>query len=79
MWLDIFKIALVVFLVIGIGFLIVTFIRKSRANGFPTPESSSHFWQAEGAMPPTPKPDWAKDWTSDAGDDDPDGRRGRRS
>jgi hypothetical protein len=70
---------LVVFLAIGIGFLIVTCIRKSRANGFPTPESSSHFWQAEGAMPPTPKPDWAKDWTSDAGDDDQDGRRGRRS
>jgi hypothetical protein len=38
MWLDIFKIALVVFLVIGIGFLIVTFIRNARAKGFPTPE-----------------------------------------
>lgn len=74
MWLDVFKIALVAFLVIGIGFLVVSFIRKTRAKGFPTPESSSHFGQTQGAMPPTPKPDWARDRTSDAGDDEPDGR-----
>jgi L-asparagine transporter-like permease len=56
MWLTVFKVALVVFLLVGLGILVVTFIRKSRAKGFPTPESSSHFWQTQGAMPPTPGP-----------------------
>lgn len=67
MWLVVLKIALVVFIVVGIGVLAVTAIRKSRANGFPTPESSSHFGQINGAMPPMPKPHGA-----DSGDDDPD-------
>jgi hypothetical protein len=52
------KIVLVAFLVVAVAILVVTFIRKSRAKGFPTPESSSQFWQLNGAMPPTPKPDW---------------------
>jgi L-asparagine transporter-like permease len=77
MWLAILKIALVVFLVVGVGIVLVIFIRKSRAQGFPTPESSSHFWQAEGAMPPTPKPEW-DNWDQ-AGDDDADGDQRRRS
>jgi len=34
----------------------VVFIRNSRAKGFPTVESTSHFAQMKGAMPPKPKP-----------------------
>jgi hypothetical protein len=52
------KFVLVAFLVIGVAILVAAFIRKSRAKGFPTPESDSQFWQLKGAMPPTPKPDW---------------------
>ena len=59
MWPMVFKIALVVFLIIAVGFVVVTFVRNSRAKGFPAPESSSHHWQIEGAMPPTPRPEWA--------------------
>lgn len=70
MWLTVFKIALVVFLVIAVGFVMVTFVRKSRAKGFPTPESSSHVGQIRGATPPMPKPDGF--------DDDPDEFEGRR-
>ncbi|BDX30805.1 hypothetical protein TUM20985_13520 [Mycobacterium antarcticum] len=66
MWLSTLKIVLIVFLVVGLWILAVAFVRKSRAKGFPTPESSSQFWQMNGAMPPTPKPSW-----SDA-DEDPD-------
>ena len=76
MWLAILKIALAAFLVVGVGIVVVTFIRKSRVKGFPTPESSSHFWQAEGAMPPTPKPEWV-DW-DEAGDGDSGGDQRRR-
>lgn len=54
------KVVLVAFLIIGVAVLIVSFIRKSREKGFPTPESSSQFWQIKGAMPPTPKPDWVE-------------------
>lgn len=54
------KVALVAFLVIGVAVLTIAFIRKSREKGFPTPESSSQFWQIKGAMPPMPKPDWAE-------------------
>lgn len=67
MWLTIFKIALVVFLVVGIGAVAVTAIRRSRSRGFPAAESSSHFWQIKGAMPPMPKPDQA----DGSNDDDP--------
>lgn len=59
MWLTGLKVVLVVFLLVGAAILVITFIRKSRANGFPTPQSSSQFWQIKGATPPTPKPDWA--------------------
>ena len=54
------KVALVAFLVIGVAVLMISFIRKSRQKGFPTPESSSQFWQIKGAMPPTPTPDWVE-------------------
>jgi len=54
------KVALVAFLVIGVAVLMIAFVRKSREKGFPTPESSSQFWQIKGAMPPTPKPEWAE-------------------
>jgi hypothetical protein len=77
MWLTVFKLALVAFLVIAVGVVVVIFVRNSRAKGFPTPQSSSHLGQIKGAMPPTPKPGWA-DGRDD--DDDPDGHpRGRRS
>ena len=59
MWLSVFKIVLIVLLAVAVAILVVAFIRKSRAEGFPTPESSSHFWQIEGAMQPMPKPTWA--------------------
>ena len=74
MWLTVFKVALVVFLVVAVGVLAVTFMRKSKAKGFPTPESSSHFGQVKGAMPPMPKPEWATD-SPDGNGDDADGRR----
>lgn len=54
------KVALVAFLVVGVAVLTIAFIRKSREKGFPTPESSSQFWQIKGAMPPTPRPDWVE-------------------
>lgn len=60
MILVIVKVALVAFLVIGVAVLMVSFIRKSREKGLPTPESSSQFWQIKGAMPPTPKPGWVE-------------------
>ena len=60
MILVILKIALVAFLIIGVAVLTISFIRTSREKGFPTPESSSQFWQIKGAMPPTPKPDWVE-------------------
>lgn len=58
MWPTIAKIALVTLLVLAVVVIVAVFIRNSRAKGFPTPESSSHFDQARGAMPPTPRPDW---------------------
>jgi hypothetical protein len=69
MGLIVFKIALVVFLVIAVGFLAVTFIRRSRAKGFPTRQSSSHLGQIKGAMPPTPKPEWPEwpEWPDQEG------------
>lgn len=80
MWLTVLKIAVVAFLVIGIGFVVVIFVRNSRAKGFPTPESSSHFGQIKGAMPPTPKPEWETNWADEMDGDDPEGlERGRRS
>ncbi|WP_319449427.1 MULTISPECIES: hypothetical protein [unclassified Mycobacterium] len=66
------KVALVVFLVICVVVLVVTFIRKSRAKGFPTPESDSQFWQIKGAMPPNPKPDRME---PDADDERQEGRQ----
>jgi hypothetical protein len=74
MWLTVFKLALVAFLVIAVGIVVVIFVRNSRAKGFPAPQSSSHFWQIKGAMPPTPRPEWAD--KSDG--DDPDEFERRR-
>lgn len=70
MWLTIGKIALVVFLVLAVGSLVVVFVRNSRRKGFPIPESSSHLGQMKGAMPPMPRPDGL--------DDDPDWFERRR-
>ena len=74
MWLTVFKLALVAFLVIAVGIVVVIFVRNSRAKGFPTPQSSSHFWQIKGAMPPMPRPEGA----DQRADDDPDEFERRR-
>lgn len=74
MWLTIGKLALVAFLVLAVGFFVVVYVRNSRTKGFPAPESSSHHWQIEGAMPPMPKPEWADEIDGD----DPDGIERRR-
>jgi len=74
MWLSVFKLALDELLVIAVGVVVVIFVRNSRAKGFPTPESSSHLGQIRGAMPPTPKPEWA----DGSDDDEPDGFDRRR-
>lgn len=72
MWPTIAKIVLIAFLVLAAVVIVTVFIRNSRAKGFPTWESASHFGQAEGAMPPMPKPDWADDQAPR--DTGPDGR-----
>jgi hypothetical protein len=59
MIIDVVKTVAVAVIILGGLTLVVVFIRKSRANGFPTVESTSHFGQLKGAMPPTPKPDCA--------------------
>jgi hypothetical protein len=69
MWPTVAKIALLTFLAVAVLVFAVVYLRKSRAKGFPTSESSSHFDQARGAMPPTPKPAWVDDLTND--DDQP--------
>jgi hypothetical protein len=74
MVLDIVKVAAVIVIVVGVGVLVVTFIRKSRANGFPTYESNSHYAQMRGAMPPTPKPEWV-DWEDEESSTDGSGDR----
>jgi preprotein translocase subunit SecG len=61
MWPTIAKIALVTLLALAVVVIVAVFIRNSRSRGFPTRESSSHFDQAKGAMPPMPTPDWAQD------------------
>jgi hypothetical protein len=74
--MSLVKVALVVFLVLAMVVIVVVFIRNVRAKGFPAGESSSHLGQIRGAMPPTPRPDWA------GREDDVDGegpaRRSRR-
>jgi hypothetical protein len=57
--MSLVKVALVVFLVLAVLVIVVVFIRNVRAKGFPSRQSSSHLGQIRGAMPPTPKPDWA--------------------
>lgn len=57
MMTDIIKVAALVVVVVGSLIIALQFIRKSRANGFPTVESTSHYDQMKGAMPPTPTPD----------------------
>lgn len=57
--MAIVKIVLVAFIVVAIAILVARFIRNSRAQGFPTRESTGHFDQmVYGATPPTPKPEW---------------------
>jgi preprotein translocase subunit SecG len=70
MWPTVAKFVLIAFLVLAAVVIVAVFIRNSRAKGFPTQESSSHFNQARGAMPPMPRPDWAKDRSQDAEPDD---------
>lgn len=65
MWPTVAKIALLTFLAVAVLVCAVVYLRKSRAKGFPTLESSSHFDQARGAMPPTPKPAWVDDSAND--------------
>lgn len=72
MWPNIAKIVLIAFLVLAAVVIVAVFIRNSRAKGFPTQESSSHFNQARGAMPPMPKPGWVDDEAQR--DTGPDGR-----
>jgi hypothetical protein len=67
MWLTIGKIAIVAFLALAIAFFVVVFVRNARRKGLPSWESSSHFDQIEGAMPPMPRPDVLG---YDASDDD---------
>jgi len=57
MWLTIGKIAIVAFLVLAIAFFVVVYVRNARRKGLPRWESSSHFDQTQGAMPPMPGPD----------------------
>jgi hypothetical protein len=70
MWPTVAKIALIAFLLLAAVVIVAVFIRNARAKGFPTRESSSHFNQARGAMPPMPKPDWAGGRSQDAEPDD---------
>ncbi|MUL84974.1 MULTISPECIES: hypothetical protein [unclassified Mycolicibacterium] len=57
MMVDGIKVIALLVVVFGGLTVVVVFIRKSRANGFPTFESTSQLAQMKGAMPPTPKPD----------------------
>jgi hypothetical protein len=60
MWESIAKVALVAFLVVAVLVIVVVFIRRLRAKGFPTNERQSLYGSAaDGFMPPTPLPDWA--------------------
>ncbi|WP_237572215.1 hypothetical protein [Mycolicibacterium lacusdiani] len=61
MWSSFAGIALIAFIVLAVVAIVTVFIRNSRAKGFPTVESSSHYEQARGAMPPMPRPEWADD------------------
>lgn len=58
---SVWKLALVAFLVVAVVVLVVVFVRNVRAKGFPVKQSLSHYEQSRGAMPPTPKPEWAYD------------------
>ena len=64
MWLTAFKVALVVFLVVSVAYIIVTGVRRSRANrSDPRWKTYSprpgHFESLRGQMPSTPRPDVA--------------------
>jgi hypothetical protein len=76
MVLDIVKGAALTIVVAGLLVVVVVYVRKSRANGFPTRQSWSHLDQIRGAMPPTPRPEWAN-WAPAEGDDDADGHARR--
>lgn len=60
MVVDIVKAVALLVVVLGGLTLVVVFIRNSRAKGFPAAESTSHFAQMKGAMPPNPKPVYEK-------------------
>jgi hypothetical protein len=68
-WETIGKIALLAFLAMALLVLVIAFIRKSRAHGFPTPQGSSIYSPFGGQMPPNPLPDWATQ------DDEPEPRQ----
>jgi hypothetical protein len=55
------KVLLIGFLVVAVGFIVVTYIRKSRGGRNPGFRSNGHLAQIEGAMPVTPLPEWAND------------------
>ena len=61
MWSTVAGVALIAFLALAVVAVVTVFIRNSRAKGFPTIESSNHYDQARGAMPPMPRPEWADD------------------
>jgi hypothetical protein len=72
MWLTVVKVAALTAVVLGVVVLVVVYTRNVRAKGRPTAQSSSHFDQIWGAMPPAPKPEWV-DW------DDADETPGREA
>jgi hypothetical protein len=58
---DMWKFALVAFLIVAVVVIVVVFVRNVRAKGFPVKQSLSHYEQSRGAMPPMPNPAWAYD------------------
>ncbi|NTY62363.1 hypothetical protein [Mycolicibacterium sphagni] len=66
MWATIGEIALVSWLVIASGVIVVTYIRRSRANGRSGHTGTGHLAAVKGRYAPTPLPEWATD------DQDPD-------
>jgi hypothetical protein len=67
-WETVGKIAVLAFLAVALLVLVVAFVRKSRAKGFPTPLGTENYSPFGAQMPPNPLPDWATQ------DDDPPNR-----
>ena len=66
MWLTVFKVALVVFLVVSVTYIVATGVRRSRANrGNPDwthrTTRPSHSSSLRGVLPATPRPDSAQE------------------